>query len=196
MRLRDVGHLDSNDVITEEAYEAYQSLIDAQDAQAQSLDLMDAEKLSQVVDYFQRAHDAALKLDAPCFKLYTSRPLPENSVHRIYYFIFRFLALRDDAHIQAWQDLTVDGHTYETASLVWDGSATTAAKLLEKGWLTKKGDEYAVTDDFKKLRDSIEVKTDDFFYSIFADFSDEEVKHLLTLLKEVQAKFTPEPEAS
>lgn len=212
-KLRNANHLDENDVITQTAYDEYQGLIDVQDAQAKSLNLMDESELIQIADYLKRAHDAALELDAPSFHLVTSRPLPENTVHRIYYLIYRFTALRDDAHIQAWQGLGVDGHTYEASSLIWNETARNATKFMEvrgnrgyeesdwqntldslvdKGWLLKDDDDYVASDDYKTIREEIEIKTDEFFYQIFTGFTDNEIENLLNLLQEIQEKFTPE----
>jgi|GEM_PF-4103885 len=217
-RLRDAGLVDENDVITQTAYDEYQSLIDAQDELAKSLNLMSESKLDEVVNYLKRAHDVAIDMDdMHSFQIHAGQKFPGNAVHLVYELIARFAALRDDVHIKAWQHLDADGHTYEAASLVWDGTATNAAtlmearqnrgyeesdwqatldKLVEQGWLNKNSDDYAATEEWNKIRSNVEVKTDELFYSIFADFSDDEIEHLLTLLKEVQAKFTPEPEAS
>ncbi len=216
-RLRDAGYLDENDVITQFAYDEYQSLIDAQNTQAESLNLMDEEALLELAGYLKRAHDAALKLDAPAFHLVAGRPLPENAVHRIYYLIYRFMALRDDVHIQAWQGLNIDGHSHEAASLVWDGTANNAEKFMEvranrgyelsdwqntldslvdKDWLVKDGDNYAASEHYNAIREDIETKTNELFYQIFISFDNNEQGKLLTLLQEVQDKFTPEPEAT
>ena len=216
-RLRDAGHIDESDVITKSAYNEYQSLIDAQNAQAESLNLMNEAELVELAGYLKRAHDKALSLDAPSFQLVTSRPLPENAVHRIYYLIYRFTALRDDAHIQAWQHLNTDGHRHETASLVWDGTATTAEKfmetreyrgyevsdwqqtldkLVEKGWLIKDGDGYIASEDYSAIRKDVETRTDEYFYQIFTDFDENEIDKLLILLQGVQEKFRSEPEAT
>lgn len=215
--LKDVDFLDANSVVTDKAYDAYQELLDAQDAIASEITLMPEDKSQALVTYIERIHNAVAKLDAPCFKDSSNKPLPANLVHRIYYLIARLAAWRDDAHIKAWQPLDIDGHTYETFSLVWDGTATIAEKFMEvragrgyeevdwqvtldklvdKGWLIKEADAYTVSADGKEIRDDIEVKTDEIFYAPFSVLEDTEIEHLLTLLKDVQERFTPEPEAN
>lgn len=216
--LKEAGFLDSNGVITEAAIDEYKGLIGVQDDVARSLNLMDASKLARVAQLLERVHDAALKMDAPCFTDLATKPLPENTLHRIYYLIYRFRALRDDAHLQAWRrDLDVDAHTFEALSLVWDGTADTAAQITEqrgfrgydetewqktldavvaKGWLNRQDDSYSVTDVGKKIRDDIETWTDDFFYQAFAVLSDNDIQELVTLLRDIQENFTPEPQIS
>ncbi len=215
--LKEADFLDSNAVVTDKANDAYQSLLDAQDTIASELTLVSQEDLQLVSDYLERIHDEIAKLDAPCFKDSSNKPLPTTMVHRIYYLIARLAAWRDDAHIQAWQHLEIDGHTYETFSLVWDGTATNAEKLLEaragrgydesewqatldklvnKGWLVKGDNGYEVSAEGKTIRDDVEEKTDDIFYAPFAILGATKIEHLLTLLKDVQERFTPEPEAN
>jgi hypothetical protein len=66
--LHDADFLDDNGTITQNAYDAYQSLIDAQNIIAQELDLMLESELKQLAHYLTQAHDATKTLDAPCFK--------------------------------------------------------------------------------------------------------------------------------
>ena len=215
--LKDAEFLDDNGVITDEAFNAYQGLIDFQDGIASEADLVSDDVLSPIAEALSKTLDNALKLNAPCLQDVSRYELPSNLVHRIYYQVYRLGAWRDDAHLQIWQATGIDGHTHEAASLVWDGTATNPAKFMEvrggrgydetgwqakldtlvdKGWLIKTGDDYAVSDTYKAMREEIETKTNDLFYQAFADLSDADVEHLLTLLQEVEVKFTPEPQAS
>lgn len=215
--LQDVGFIDANNVITDEAFNAYQALIDAQDDLVGELDLMPVDELEAVADYLNRAYEAALKLDAPCLQDVSRYDLPDTVVHKIYYLIYRLSAWRDDAHLQAWKTLDVDGHTYEAFSLIWDGTATTAEgiaearpfrgyevadwqttldNLVDKAWLITDADKYIVTEDSKSMRDDVETKTDELFYQVFSGLSDSEIEKLLHLLQEIQENFSPESVAT
>lgn len=216
--LQDANLLDKNGVITQKAVDAYQALIDAQDAVADTLNFMDKAKLQKVVGYINRAYDTALNVTEPAIpamKDATRLEMNNGLVHQIFYKIGRLNAFRDDCHLAAWKQLEMDGHHFETFSLIWDNTADSAAKLLEArpnrgyeesewqasldklvemGHLVKDSDVYKITDQGQKVRDEIELKTDDYFYQIFHNFSDEETKEFLTLLKEVKDNFTPQPE--
>lgn len=216
--LKDANLLDDKAIITQESVDAYQSLIDAQDAVADTLDMMDTAKLKKVVGYFNRAYDAALSVEKPpipSMKDATQLNMNDGLVHQIFYKFGRLGAFRDDCHLAAWKHLEIDGNVYEAFSLVWDGTADSAAKLLEArqnrgyeesdwqasldnlvemGWLEKDEDTYKTTDEGQKIRDEIEAKTDAYFYQAFDGFSDTEVEEFLALLKDVQEKFTPQPE--
>lgn len=216
--LQEANLLDSKGIITQEAVAAYQALIDIQNAVADELDKMDTAKLQQVLKYINHAYEAALKVEEPAtlsLQDATRLDMHNGLVHQIFYKIGRLGAFRDDCHIAAWKPLEIDGNLYEAFSLVWDGTADSAAKLfearsnrgyeeadwqssldklVEMGWLEKDDDAYKTTDEGQKIRDEIEVKTDEYFYQAFAGLSDKEMSDFLTLLQEVQENFTAQPE--
>jgi helix-turn-helix protein len=214
--LTEAGLLDEKGVITQTAVNAYQKLIDAQDTEADRFDNMEQEDLKRVGAYLKRAYEAAHTVTEPpipCLKDASRLDMRGGAVHQVFYTVGRLNAFRDDCHLAAWKHLEVDGNTYEAFSLVWDGTADSAATLLEarqnrgyeetdwqaaldklvkKGWLEKDGESYKASDEGNKIREKIEDKTDDYFYQPFDILSDEEVDNFLTLLKEVEEKFTPE----
>lgn len=215
--LKEANFLDASAVITDTANQAYQGLIDAQDDVASKIDIVDDSILQEIIDAYDTIQSGIDAQAAPIFRDVITQELPENLLHRTYYLGYRFAAWRDDAHIKAWQYLNIDGHTYEAFSLVWDGTASTAEKfmdvragrgydadewqatldkLVSKGWIVKEDKTYLMSAEGKQIRDNIEATTDDIFYAPFAQLSAEKIEHLLTLLKDVQGKFTPEPEAN
>lgn len=216
--LTEAGFLDEKGVITQVAVDAYQGLIDNQDSAAATLDNMPQEDSERVGTYLKRAYDAAHVVTEPsnaCLKDASLLDMRGGAVHQVFYTVGRLNAFRDDCHLAAWKPLDMDGNVYEAFSLIWDGTADSAAKLMEargnrgyeeadwqasldelvkKGWLEKDGETYKVSDEGNKIREEVEVKTDEYFYQIFDGLSDEEVDDFVALLKEVQEKFTPEPQ--
>lgn len=207
--------LNAEGIITERAFNAYQGLVDVQEQVARDITPEDTEALDTVNAYLKQIHDAALTMDAPCLADSSKRDLHENPVHRLYDLISSLAAFRDDAHLQAWKPLQMNGQIYEAFSLIWDGTAKDAGslfearsgrgyeesdwqaaleQLIEKDWLVKEGDTYAVSDEGKRIRDEIETKTDEFFYAAFDNLNAENLKELINLLQDVQATFTPEPQ--
>lgn len=216
--LTEASFLDKNGVITQVAVDAYQALIDIQDAAADTLDNMPQDDLERVGSYLKRAYDAAHAVTEPanaCLKDASLLNMRDSAVHQVFYITGRLGAFRDDCHLAAWKPLEMTSNRYEAFSLVWDGTADSAEKLMEarqgrgyeesdwqasldslveKGWLEKDDETYKATDEGNKIREEVEVKTDDYFYQIFDGLSDEEVEDFVALLKEIKEKFTPEPQ--
>ena len=98
---------------------------------------------------------------------------------------------RDDAHVAAFKAHGVDGNAWEAFSHVWGGNiwgdpiqtaaeaaekfsfrgfeetdyATALDGLVERGWLSKDGDSYAMTDTGTTIRESTEAETNRLFFS-------------------------------
>ncbi|MEL7434057.1 MAG: hypothetical protein AAFN11_08915 [Chloroflexota bacterium] len=213
--LQEAGLLDDKAVITQDAYDAYQSLIDAQDAKAATLTFMPDSDLQTVIDYLDCIDQAAAGLNTPIQQIIVAEKPCDTPAHRIYELISHLRAFRDDAHVQAWQPLGISGHTYEMFSFVWNGEAPTVEQFLEvrgtrgydaeaceqaltllaeKGWIEQGDDGYVVTETGKQVRDDIEVKTDTFFYQAFDGLTDEDLADFRRLLAEITEKFALETE--
>ena len=116
-------------------------------------------------------------------------------------------AFRDDAHVAAWKPSGVDGHTWEVLTLVWNGEANTADKLVErlpyrqyskgdyhktllylvqKGWIEEGPDGYLVTEEGKKIRDQAEVDTDAIYFGPWKALADGEINRIGALLSELR----------
>jgi hypothetical protein len=125
-------------------------------------------------------------------------------------------AFRDDSHISAWTPSSVDGHTWEVLSFVWNGEANTVEKLVERlpfrnytaedytetlnnltqrGWIVSSDDGYKITQEGKQVRENAETATDESFYTAWKSLSDDELiklGDLLNELKEINQKIVEE----
>jgi DNA-binding MarR family transcriptional regulator len=115
---------------------------------------------------------------------------------------------RDDVHPAAWRPYGVSGRTWETLTLIWNGEATTAAKVLELregrgyteeefgtslkelvelGWI-KPGDEgYQMTEKGRKVRQEAEDTTNQLYFAPWDTLSEEELEQLSDLLARAKA---------
>ena len=130
-----------------------------------------------------------------------------GSLARVDQYLDDMNAFRDDAHISAWTPVGVDGHTWEVLTLVWNGEANTAKKLIERlpyrtylaedytatlNELTKRGriepwdDGYRVTDQGKHIRDEAESQTDVKYFAPWKVLKDNELNRLGELLQELK----------
>ncbi|MEO1646843.1 MAG: hypothetical protein AAFR67_16770, partial [Chloroflexota bacterium] len=103
--LQEAGLLDDKAIITQDAYYAYQSLIDTQDAKAATLTFMLESDLQTVIDYLDRIDQAAAGLNTPIHQIIVAEKPCDTPAHRIYELISHLRAFRDDAHVQVWQPL-------------------------------------------------------------------------------------------
>ena len=116
-------------------------------------------------------------------------------------------AFRDDSHISAWTPTSVNRHTWETFSFVWNGEANTVEKLVERlpfrnytaedytktladltqrGWIEPGDDGYKVTVEGKRIREAAEDKTNQNFFDPWKVLSNEELTRLGELLNELK----------
>lgn len=118
-----------------------------------------------------------------------------------------FNAVRDDAHMAAWQPLGVEGYVWEAFSFVWSGTATSAEALFDqlayrgysrndyeaalqllagRGWLAEAGNDsskvYQLTEEGRAIREEVEQLTDEYFYGPWACLAEGEVGELQELL--------------
>lgn len=115
-------------------------------------------------------------------------------------------AYRDDAHLAAWQELTMSGHAWELLTLLWVEKAASLKRLNQKlahrgysldqtraslGELSfldcvvfSSGEEWKITEEGKTIRAAAEERTNRLFQAAFAEFSDYELSETLELLKQ------------
>lgn len=192
-------------------------------AQAPTLSQAEMNRLSQLLGKLVAAAEAAPEPEHK-YALASSRwTEPENdasSTLMVDQFTTDLGRFRDDAHIEAWQQIELLGQEKEVLTYVWKGDAHTAAELAEKlenrgyseaeyaealhvlqakGYLESKEEYFQITPAGKSLRDSIEEETDRLFFSPWSALSEKELQTMNTLLvdlthvlqKSVEAEAVP-----
>jgi hypothetical protein len=125
--------------------------------------------------------------------------------------IFILLAFRDDAHIAAWRPYEADGHLWETFTLIWRKQAGSASDLVEmlphrnytqndyataldvlrnRGWISDRGDIFAVKDQAARMRQEVEEVTDRTFATAFSGLSLAEKCKFQALMRELAKAVT------
>jgi hypothetical protein len=162
----------------------------------------------------RRIVDATLADAEPPSKwslIHSRNRAPEDSaptVYKLFQYCADINAIRDDAHMAAFQPLGVEAYVWEAFSFIWNGTANTAQaifdalsyrgysqtefagglqELARREWVTSDdGQHYQITDEGQKVRGEVERLTDDYFYRPWACLNDAEVEELhshLTALK-------------
>lgn len=116
-----------------------------------------------------------------------------------------FNAFRDDAHLATWRDHDVDGRTWETLTLIYNGDEIKSGadlqekrgfrghseeaysealeNLVERGWIELKDGKYVMTEDGQTMRDESERLTNLYFYRPWFVLNSNEAKELRGLLE-------------
>lgn len=114
-------------------------------------------------------------------------------------------AYRDDAHLAAWQGLSVSGHAWELLTILWVEKAASLEGLNKKlehrghaleqtraslgeltalDWVVSgSNDVWQITARGRTIRAAAEDRTDRLFQAAFSEFSDYELSETLELLK-------------
>ncbi len=112
---------------------------------------------------------------------------------RIEQAIFDLWMARDDAHIKAWRDADMEGPPMDVVWLLWQGKAHTVSQLqealqhdqtptdlessllflIEKGHVTRHGDEVQLTPQGVLMREDIERDTDRIYFAPWPHTSNE-----------------------
>ncbi len=172
-----------------------------------------ASKLNELIALLAKLVDSVYRTDLTggklCFDLsYQSHiKVDPGSLGHVDQLLDDLNAFRDDAHVAAWRPFGVDGHTWEVLTLVWNGEAKTAEKLVErlpyrqytksdyqvtledlvqKGWIEEGSDGYRITDEGKKIRDQAELDTDANYFGPWKALMDEEINRVGELLSELR----------
>jgi Helix-turn-helix family len=118
-------------------------------------------------------------------------------------YVTDLLAFRDDAHAASWQNLGVDGRTWETLTLIWRGDAAGAADLheelprrgwstadyavsldllAERGWLQLVDGEWQATEAGAEVRQAAENETERLFFAAWDALDQEDLQEMETSL--------------
>jgi hypothetical protein len=128
-------------------------------------------------------------------------------MQQLFHFGDDFNAMRDDAHMAAWQPLQIDGAAWEAFAYIYNGQATSAVELaphlarrgytqreyaafLEllaaRGWLRANGDRYEVAEAGRQIRAQVEAQTDAYFAIPWAAISTAEYSEVAALLTQLR----------
>jgi DNA-binding MarR family transcriptional regulator len=125
-----------------------------------------------------------------------------------------FNAVRDDAHMAAFQPYGVEGYVWEAFSFVWDGTANSAEALFDqlayrgysrsdygaalqtlvgRGWLAEIESDtpktYQLTEQGRAIREEVERLTNEYFYGPWSCLAEAEVTELHELLIKLRDSF-------
>jgi DNA-binding MarR family transcriptional regulator/Mn-dependent DtxR family transcriptional regulator len=161
-------------------------------------------QLENLVTITNRLVQGSLSAEQPTEKPHLSRleekvtaemtPLVQVDLYITSLFYFR-----DDAHVAAWRSVGLNAIAQEALTYVWQGKAHTAAdlvaklahrgytvddyaaaleRLTQKGWLKETDGHFALTEAGRQVREEIEQKTDEIFFSPWQELSVAEVNTL------------------
>ena len=195
--------------LTEQGREVMGRFYETAGTAVAELQLLDEAKAKQLISLLQRIIETTEASDiAKPFFIMSRRSDPGADAPipiRIDQYLTDFLRYRDDAHLAAWHEHHLCGHTWEAFSDIWQDGAKTAVslaethanrhitaeqytagldKLVERGWLFKKEDEYHITEKGKNLRNQAEEKTNQNFYMGWNALNNKERATLVSLLQE------------
>ena len=187
------------------------------------LELLPDEQMQVLADILKKLVEETIASDHRSTMLEISRathPKGANLAAHIDQYVTDLIYFRDDAHIAAWQEQSLTGPELEALSFIWQGEHTTAdaifeqrqgrgytadefqgfiANLAERGLVVADGDGYAVTDEGRTLREGIETRTNEIFFSAWENLAGFEQFQLMNLLAQLRTKLqelAPEPEAA
>jgi DNA-binding MarR family transcriptional regulator len=133
----------------------------------------------------------------------------KSAVSRIDQYLTDLSRFRDDVHIAAWRAQPIDAVTVEALTYLWRGESDSPADLADrlsfrghsqevyrtafqglvsKGWAKTLDGRYEITEQGARVREEIEEKTEELFFSPWATLLEEELNQVEALLKEVRAK--------
>jgi DNA-binding MarR family transcriptional regulator len=185
----------------------------------QTLHAVQLERLRDLLKPIAEAVDAVTEPPHPVYDDVRRRAItPEQPViEQIARYLNGLSAFRDDAHIQSWLPLQVEGIVWEALTLLWEGHARTAGdleeqlpyrghtqrdfssalkKLVKLGWaLEVVPGQFELTDAAREIRQQVEERTDAVFYAPWLRALDEreraELDALLAALAEKAVALVP-----
>lgn len=203
--------------VTEKASKAIQKVFEAAHEAIGGIRVLDEDSAERLAGYLKRIVDATLDSPEPEIKYafegsrWTDPGEKAPALSRIDQYLTDLNRYRDDAHIAAFAPYDVAAHAWEGFSLIWRGEQNTPEAiaervafrnhdaaayqngldvLVEKGWLTKSGDQYAITDEGKSIREAAEEETDRFFYIGWNTLSEHELADMGELFAEIQTNIS------
>lgn len=179
--------------LTDKGKAALDELRHAMEAHYASLSPIDAAELERLAGLLAGALAAAASSPAPKTRQHTPRAAryrwkePSSTMARVDAAIFGLWQVRDDCHLQAWQDAGMTGPAMHLFTGIWNKEVSTDDDLLAKvgtqrpedvrvgllqlranGLLTS-GPDLALTDKGTALRERIEAATDRYFFAPWPD---------------------------
>ncbi|MBA3826282.1 MAG: hypothetical protein H0X24_20575 [Ktedonobacterales bacterium] len=169
--------------------------------------------LARLAALLQRVSTASLRdatlFDPWCFAHSRQRApaVAAPPILQLFHFGDDFNALRDDAHMAAWQPLGIPGAAWEAFAFVCAGQATSAADLMPhlaqrgytqpeyaallddvaaRGWLQHTAEGFAVTALGRQVRSQVEQQTDHYFAAPWGVLSSDEYHLTETLLTQLR----------
>lgn len=206
--------------LTEKGRNTIQGFFSKAYAGIAELELLPEEQMQVLSDILKKLVDGTLASDYATDLLEISRvthPAGPNFAAHIDQYLTDLLRWRDDAHVAAWQEKELSGPELEALTFIWQGEHTTAAAILEKrqgrgytadeyqgfianlverGLVAAEGDAYAVTAEGRTVREAIEARTNEIFFTAWEDLAGFEIFQLMNLLAQLRTKLqelTPEP---
>jgi predicted transcriptional regulator len=180
-----------------------------------NVEVLPADEMNQLAAMLERIVTNTIESAEPAHKpaLMASRwtdPGPDAAAAaRIDQYVTDLLRYRDDAHISAWRPTGVDGKTWETLTLFWQGEVSSAAEvsdrlsgrgydiddyskamnvLEERGWIADSNDGFQITDEGKRVRQDAEEETDRLCYLGWLVLNQSELESLGDLIARLNDK--------
>lgn len=199
--------------LTDEGRHQVKEVIAAYEAMVATLDLLPAAETGRLAELMHTVIAACEQApDPPGTNALTpnrkSDPGPDApALTRVSQYLTDLNAFREDAHLSAWRPLDIEGHVWETFTLVWNEEAQTAEDLVEKlsqrslpevayanalqeleqrGWATTDGEIYTLTDAGRKVREEVEETTNRYFFGPWQVLSGDEYRELVALTAQLR----------
>jgi len=200
-----------NYVLSNTGLDVIQTMLNQRSTKFQSFCPLTSDKLDTLIHYSDRIFTHAINTynDRATWCLCHSqnrKPTDVSPIASLIHICSDFNAWRDDCHMSAYREQHVDGMTWEAFAFVDDKKAKTASELFEKlayrgwtlnewqttlnqlcdkSWIKKDKDKYTSTDAGKSIRQTVEAKTDELFYSTWDALTESEQTEYIHLLKEL-----------
>jgi predicted transcriptional regulator len=200
------NHGDGTFTVTEKGKKAIVDINDVFYGALGELEAVPDDVLEQVEGLLDKLVQATLEAEKPADKspvtiIHNSRTHPDAALlARIDMHLDDLNAFRDVSHAAAWQeDHDIPGRTWETLAFVYNGQENTAADLAERlssrgytekdyatslaqlvqlGWAEEGEDGYQITEAGKKVRQTAEDKTNEYFYAPWSVLEGNELNQL------------------
>jgi predicted transcriptional regulator len=218
-KLADLGFLDRVDTdkdkfrLTSKGRGAVLDIVGAAYAVMEEMQPLDTDELDAISKQIYQLVNACVEAPEPPRKwsiTHSRRIDPGDDAPvmvRIDQYLSDLAAYRDDAHLAAWQIYEIEGHAWETLTVLWRKAPFTLdglceqlahrgftteeyrvalADLIERGWVNLDNGDYCLTELGEKVREESETDTDDYFYRPWSCLSDQAIRDLqkhLTHLK-------------
>ena len=214
--LEELAQLELLERVAEKAYqltdlgrEAVADIFDAAQQAMEKIEALPTDEMDRLNSLLYRVVEATLAAPEPkekwaliCSRWTDPGESASGSVKTDQY-LTDLLRYRDDAHIAAWKPYSVNGHTWEALTLIWQDEAHTAEEVIEqrprrghsvedyqaalqdltaRGWVAEENGAYNITAEGKQVREQAEEATERNFYVGWSALSEDELTELKDLL--------------